>query len=426
MRKSFAPSERTRVIRAPMRSGEIDRASRVGLRAFEPVCVDAGGRVLTSEQRAQLLPSMPLSPLFLVSDFSEGARAEGLIQLPPVEISCAEGHGGATQWVRILSEGPWLGHPSGALNFSRAMFEEIERNFRARKTDTVVDREHATRYPGLEAPAAGWVKDLRIVQLDDGRAALEALVEWTERAADQIRRKEYRYVSPTILSGSPDPKTGQVRAAYLHSVALTNTPFLDDLPELRLHEGGQANNREKEQGQMEELLKALAAKLRLQAGATQAQIEEAISRVVALSEERGRIIVELYKRLDLSEGATMDQAIGKVISLKNPAGMVPVERFASVEAQLRELGAERLLAEAKKKIAPAMEPWARELALKDPAGFKAWAAIAPDVIGDLKRPRTTEQRGEGEIALSEEQANADRQLGITAEDRKRFAGREEV
>lgn len=47
-------------------------------------------------------------------------------------------------------------------------------------------------------------------------------VDWTDRAADYLKNREYRYLSPVIQI---QRKTR--RAVELHSAALTNTPVID-------------------------------------------------------------------------------------------------------------------------------------------------------------------------------------------------------
>lgn len=90
------------------------------------------------------------------------------------------------------------------------------------QTDVVVDYEHQTLGDGV-APAAGWITQL----IDSGARGLVARVNWTAKAAQLIREGAYRYISPVILRGVPSKtETGKTLRAYLHSVAITNRPFL--------------------------------------------------------------------------------------------------------------------------------------------------------------------------------------------------------
>ena len=78
--------------------------------------------------------------------------------------------------------------------------------------------EHQT-LKGVEAPAAGWVKELK---LEDGN--IVAVVEWTPRGAEYLKNKEYRYLSPVVNVRKTDN-----RAIGLHSLALTNTPAIENM-----------------------------------------------------------------------------------------------------------------------------------------------------------------------------------------------------
>jgi len=93
----------------------------------------------------------------------------------------------------------------------------------ARHDDYLIDYEHASVKPGQPAPAAGWFK-----QLDarpDGVYITDA--RWNAAALRMIRSKEYRFISPVILS---EATTGEVVA--IHNVALTNSPALPGLTDL--------------------------------------------------------------------------------------------------------------------------------------------------------------------------------------------------
>jgi hypothetical protein len=62
--------------------------------------------------------------------------------------------------------------------------------------------------------------------------------EPTSRARQMIKNREYRYVSAAFAKDYPDRKTGESQGLTLTSVALTNQPFLDELPEIWLSVSG--------------------------------------------------------------------------------------------------------------------------------------------------------------------------------------------
>ncbi len=140
---------------------------------------------------------------------------------------------GVPEVIRIL--------PLGHVTSQKGEFDVDEESLRLMKAeiarhgvDVVVDYEHQT-LDGVQAPAAGWVKDLSI---QDGH--IVAKVEWTDRAAAYLKNREYRYLSPVITVRKADNK-----ATGLHSLALTNTPAIDHMDPIvnsstyNNHEGGQ-------------------------------------------------------------------------------------------------------------------------------------------------------------------------------------------
>lgn len=94
----------------------------------------------------------------------------------------------------------------------------IQGQFKSRRIDIVIDYEHQT-LKDVQAPAGGWIKDIY-----KGKDALIAKVQWTDRAKEYLKNKEYRYLSPVVMVRKSDRK-----AAAIHSVALTNTPAIDGM-----------------------------------------------------------------------------------------------------------------------------------------------------------------------------------------------------
>ena len=94
----------------------------------------------------------------------------------------------------------------------------ILKQFQNRNLDLVIDYEHQT-LNNVQAPAGGWIKML--YKSDD---AIIAKVEWTERAKEYLKNKEYKYLSPVVCCRKSDRK-----AVELHSAALTNTPAIDGM-----------------------------------------------------------------------------------------------------------------------------------------------------------------------------------------------------
>ena len=148
--------------------------------------------------------------------------------------------GEAAKQVRIplAVAGTWV---RGAEKFSITPqdLESIVRNFRERQNGEInVDYDHASEMPEVAAggpiPSAG-----RIVSIDPPENAGRRTILWgwfepTERARALIANREYRYISPAISWGARHKQTGRAQGATLTSVALTNRPFLEEMPQIRL------------------------------------------------------------------------------------------------------------------------------------------------------------------------------------------------
>ena len=127
-------------------------------------------------------------------------------------------------------------------------------NFNKRQNEQIViDYEHASETPevahGGPIPAAGWIHHLECGNRESGFGrgedapplsplptpnSLRALVEWTPEAERLIQQGAYRFFSPAIDWGYRDKQTGEPQGATLTSGALTNHPFLEELPPIML------------------------------------------------------------------------------------------------------------------------------------------------------------------------------------------------
>lgn len=121
--------------------------------------------------------------------------------------------------------------------------DDMIRNFEGRGNGlTVVDYEHASEQPevarGGPVPAAGWHHKLAKKQITNKKGkllnALTALIEFTPEAKRMLEAGEYKFFSPAIQFDKHDKETGAAIGAYLNSGALTNKPFLEDLPPIVL------------------------------------------------------------------------------------------------------------------------------------------------------------------------------------------------
>jgi len=132
--------------------------------------------------------------------------------------------------VLVGLEGTWHGHKNGTFTITPEIMRQLKSNFDSKKIDVVCDFEHQT-LTGDTAPASGWIKELEIEEGSDGMK-LYAHVEWTDEAKAMIESKQYRYVSPVYDPATTAQQSGSNIGWSLHSLSLTNTPFLEELGEV--------------------------------------------------------------------------------------------------------------------------------------------------------------------------------------------------
>jgi len=149
-------------------------------------------------------------------DVMPAVDGSGLVEIPIVVTG---------KWRRGASEFEITGNDLAAM----------VKNFRRRKNGEVnVDYDHASEMPdvarGGPVPSAGRILKMR------SNGALYAGIEFTARALELVKNREYRFVSPAIAWNVPDKQTGEDQGATLTSLALTNRPFLEELPPIRLSE----------------------------------------------------------------------------------------------------------------------------------------------------------------------------------------------
>jgi phage I-like protein len=312
--------------------------------------------------------------------------------------------------------------PLGHVVSSKGAFEVDEDSFRAmqeqiarRGVDLVVDYEHQT-LKGVEAPAAGWVKELK---LEGGN--IVAVVEWTPRGAEYLKNKEYRYLSPVVNVRKSDNK-----AVGLHSLALTNTPAIEHMKPI-------VNSENFEEGEQSMDMKKLAALLGLGPDATEEQIAEAVQAMLAenktLKESKqsgeettvsNKAVCEL---LGLKAGAPAEDVTAKIMELKSGTidGVNVLEELKAMKQQTARRDADEAVTLALKagKITPAQKDWAQSYALSDPKGFSAFTEKAPQVVpmGEFLPESSLELKAD---APDETTALVCKLLGVSQEDLEKY------
>lgn len=301
-------------------------------------------------------------------------------------------------------------------------FSLILKQFRSRRLDLVIDYEHQT-LKDVQAPAGGWIKDL--YKTED---AICAKVEWTKKAEEYLKNKEYKYLSPVVLCRKRDGK-----AVEIHSVALTNTPAIDGM--FKLVNSTSLKDFE-DGGKMMELEKLIAA-LGLEKEATEEDVIKAIQEAKKAAEEKKKndpvkdeqepkqedeeVVANktILGLLGLKEDAKTEDVAASIMELKG-GGTRFFAQLQNLKEKMEKKEAEENVIAAMKegKISAAQKEWAIEYALKDSAGFQKFIEKAPKVVpmGKLETIETSSNVELDEKAL--------KNLGITKEDLEKYGNME--
>jgi len=160
-----------------------------------------------------------------------------------------------TPWLKIGVSGKWEGHRAGSFEMDQITFDQMVANYEKAGIDIVCDYEHQTLF-GDTAPASGWIKKEPISLKAEGGELFSA-IEWTDNAKAYIEAKEYRYLSPVFAPNTISQTDGSNIGWTLHSVALTNKPFLEELGEVRLNKFTQIHHQKENETMTEAELQAL-------------------------------------------------------------------------------------------------------------------------------------------------------------------------
>lgn len=292
------------------------------------------------------------------------------------------GSGQAPEWVHLLPAGRFEGRDGRGPYVLKDVTAVLSATTRA-GLDPVVDYDHQTdlaavRGVGGTAPAAGWVKALEA--REDG---IWARIEWTEKGAAAVVAKEYRYLSPVFLH----TKSGEV--LKILRAGLTNNP--------NLHLAALASQESKLQSEgehMEELLAELAAALGLPANSDRAAVVSGATTLAANAGASAAAIATMAKAAGAKEDDAPDAVVTAVQTAitkaaapatPDPEKFVPAELVTSLQAQVRELMADKtgaVVDQAIKdgKVPPANRDWAVAYHAKDPEGFAKFLAGQPAII----------------------------------------------
>ncbi len=332
-------------------------------------------------------------------------------------------NGNAPEWVHLLPTGVFSGRDGRGPYTCNAAQVATATIANAAGKGVPGDYDHQLEYKeknGQPAPASGW-----ITQVEPRADGLWGKVEWTPKAAAHIVNKEYRYISPVFYH------TANGEISSIESFALTNLPNLrlKALSSQTLHLNEETMN----------IIAVLKTLFGLPAEAADDLVATHAKQVLADAETakaahsvavaaHNTLRGELEK-ITNSKGtdAELIKAAQSMASAAqpDPSKFVPLvayeaitKELAFIQSKAAESSAHSLVAAGKAagKISPAMEDWAKEYAVKDPEGFKAYMSKAPVLaVVSSALPNTAPGAGNAS-SLSAEQKSVCASLGISEED----------
>jgi len=312
----------------------------------------------------------------------------------------SEDAGPAKSWVHLVPAGSFYGIDGrGPYHLENAdAVITGSRNY-AGKRKMVLDYEHQSLHAkenGQPAPAAGW-----IVGLQKRENGIWGLVEWTDAAAQAVAKREYRYISPVIVT-TPD---GKVTAII--NAALTNSPNLDQLTAL-----SRAEEPSMEPDQLAATVRSAAALLGLPETSEQSVVIARLREVAAIAAE----IADL----------TGDATLAAQSAEPDPAKYVPIGDFERVVADANKLRQGVTIETAKHRVAneiksgrlpPFIGDWAVSLCTTNMPAFEAFMDRVGPAFNKMVEPHQhgskVPRRSEHSQALSDEETQVCRNMGIS-------------
>lgn len=320
----------------------------------------------------------------------------------------------ALEWMLLFKAGWGEIKGEGKFLVDKNAFDLVKKYVATQGNEIVFDYEHQT-LEGVQAPAAGWIKELA---WEDG-VGIKARVEWTDTAAEYIAKNEYRYFSPVFFVRKSDN-----RVCGLHSIALTNTPKTKHLtPILAKLEAGLELETFKEETMDR---KKLIADLGLKDDATDEQILAAVAKLgVKLPEAQTKEVVSkaVIAALDLSDTDGETEVVANIHALKqSEKTSVSVEDFNKLTAKISDRDAKDAVvaAMAKGKVTPDQKEWAMDYAKSNLKGFETYVAKAPVVVPLEKLGEKTEEADDGK--LTDETLAVAKMMDNSEDDIKKFSG----
>ena len=205
-----------------------------------PVTVDENGNATLGEpekiETAQQQEQQPETPAKMRQPAQAHRRAL-ISAIGPRLLDSAKNN---EVWVNIVNLGEYEHPEYGTIVFTEEQFRQWKANLERGvvggrcedgKPCIAIDYGHAMDedLPPDMQKASGYIKDLK---LEGNR--VYALIEFTPRALEGIKNKEWSWFSVSVVDSLIDQRTGKNVGSALLGGALTNRPYIPDLEPIRL------------------------------------------------------------------------------------------------------------------------------------------------------------------------------------------------
>lgn len=324
------------------------------------------------------------------------------------------------KWYLVIPRGTYQHQEYGELDFGDSFFEEMLQNFKNNvlgNTKPFIDQDHDQR------GAAGWVNDMKY-----NEEGMWAKIEWTPVGVDLIKNKIYKYFSPAY-GDYQDPKTGKMYHNVFRGGALTNIPFLKELPEIELKESrakGLINvkifNETGGKIKMEKLIEFLKEQFKDELNIEGEELEEkAIELLKAVFEEKAnneQALNEIKAEKEELEKKLKDTEAK--LSEKDKKEMKENEVIKQLTEKVVNLEMEKVIGKAMSegKILPEKREFWEKQYKNNPEATKEIIDNLPVVLEFKEKANVTPRKGG--IELDEETKEAAKKFGLTEEDFKKY------
>lgn len=303
---------------------------------------------------------------------------------------------GEFAWITMCREGDWpYDKARGHLKITEQTIDNFIKNFK----ENVRGMSDESGHPILDidydhkefnGKAAGWIVDLRKSEktLADGRKVkvLEGKPDWTPDAQEAIKKGEYKGYS-IEFDDWKNPETGKLYKDVLFGGAVTNRPYVKNMPAITLSEEIDTEIPIKEERRMK-LIKKVLSEINMAVDGTDEYVDEKAAEAIKMLSDKviesdNKLTIALKERDDTKKALTdIQPKIDKLAEL---------EKAEDVRAK------EDVMKCAEGKISPAQEKDEKHwfsIMLKEKRYAEAKAILAD--MKKFKDKKGDEDEGEAE------------------------------